>query len=117
MPNVISHSDICATTSPRIKGSTPESVSTNVNEYASSMFNLIKDRLPTSSKDPLLVETPIIAYKINKKDSGVKKNADGTESKVGANYTANVAMPTTLLKILSEAAKILIDSIGNKKAA
>lgn len=115
----IRHAEISAATAGKLgKGFTAEMVSKTVTEYAKTVGELVKDKLPTSKDDHTLVETPLAAFKVNYRDSGVKKNADGTESKVGTNYTIQVGMPNFLLEGINagiEIVKALVD--GAKKAA
>lgn len=115
----IRHSDISAATAGKLgKGNTAESVGKTVTEYSKTMVDLIKAKLPTGVKDATLVETPLCSFKVNRKESGVKRNADGSEQKVGTNYTVQVALPNFLLEALNvgiEIVKTIVD--GKKKAA
>lgn len=114
----ITHSEISAATAGKLgKGYTGESVGKTVTEYSKTMVDLIKSKMPTSSKDPTLVETPLAAFKVNKKESGVKHNADGSESKVGANYTVQVALPNFLLEALNAGVEIIKTVLDSKKKA
>jgi hypothetical protein len=112
----IRHSEICAVTAGRLgKEYTAEKVDKTVTEYAKSVFDLISEKKPESSKEPTLVETPLIAMKINKRDSGVKRNPDGTETKIGTNYTVNIAPPNHLLEILNVGVEIVKTVMDEKK--
>lgn len=115
----IRHSEISAATAGRLgKGFTAEQVSKTVTEYAKTVADLVKEKLPKSKDEHTLVETPLAAFQVNYKDSGIKKNADGTESKVGANYSVNVALPRFLLEGINAGIEIVKTiAEGAKKAA
>jgi hypothetical protein len=94
----ITHSEISATTAGRMgKGYTAEGVAKTVSEYANSMVQLMKEKRPTSTKESTLVENPICGFKIDKHDSGVVKNPDGTETKIGEHYTVQTAVPKAVI--------------------
>jgi hypothetical protein len=98
----ITHSEISAATAGKLgSGHTADSVNKVVTEYSQQMFDLIMEKRPGTSKDITLVETPIAALKIKNKESGIVKNPDGTETKVGTNYTVSVALPNHFLKALN----------------
>lgn len=115
----IRHTEISAAAAGVLgKGFTAESVGKTVQQYAKSMVDLAKDKLPTSKDEHTLIETPLGAFKINYKESGMKKNPDGTESKIGINYGVNVALPVFFLEAINavvEIGKTVVDGI--KKAA
>ena len=122
MTTTITHSEISAVTAARIK-STPDTVGKTVSEYAKSMIDLAKEKKPASANDITLIETPISAVRIKRSDSGVIKNPDGTEQKIGANYKVNMAPSKSLLHglnadIIDGAAKLLASVLtASKKVA
>ena len=98
----ISHSEISAVTAGRMgKGYTAETVAKTVSEYGKSMADLMKEKRPTNVKEPTLVETPLVGYKINFHENGVRKNPDGSETKIGQNYTVNAAVPKAVISGLN----------------
>lgn len=115
----IRHTEISAATAGKLgKGFTAEGVGKTVQEYAHTMVDLAKEKLPKSKDDHTLIETPLGAFKINYRESGVKKNPDGTETKVGVNYTVKVGLPNILLEGLNAAVEIVKTvADGIKKAA
>lgn len=115
----IKHTEISAATAGRLgKGFTAEMVSKTVTEYAKTVADLVKDKLPKNKEDKTLVETPLAAFQVNYKESGIKRNPDGTENKVGPNYTVNVALPRFLLEGINVGVEIIKTvSEAVKKAA
>ena len=120
------HSEISSVTASRLGDkSTPESVSKTVQEYAKTCFDLIKEKGPTNEKDTLLVETPLVGYKIKFHNQGIKKNPDGSETKIGPNRTVVTALPNALLKcinsdlikVVGQIASAVVDANAKKKAA
>lgn len=115
----IKHTEISAATAGKLgKGFTAEIVSKTVTEYAKTTMELLKDKLPKSKDEHTLVQTPLAAFQVNYKESGTKRNPDGTESKVGTNYTVKVGLPNFLLEGINagiEVVKTLVE--GAKKAA
>ena len=116
------HSEIVANTASRL-GSAKEEVDKTVKEYAKTCFDLIKEKAPNKTGDLTLVETPLVGYKIKYHESGVKKNPDGTETKIGPNRSITVALPNALLKgINADLVKLAVNIVGavvdsKKKAA
>ena len=117
--SVITHSEICASTAGKLgKDHTAESVGKTVQQYADSMLDLMKEKAPNNPSDELLVETPLVAYKTTYHQNSTKKNPDGTETKVGVNYTVKVGLPNILLEGLNAAVEIVKTVVdGVKKAA
>lgn len=114
----IKHNEISAATANRLgKGFTADTVSKTVTEYAKAMSELLKNKMPKSKDDWTLVQTPIAGFKINYRDTGVKKNDDGSEQKVGTNYTVNVALPRFFLDGLNAGIEIIKTIVNAKKAA
>lgn len=109
----ITHSEISAVTASKMgNGTTAETVDKTVTEYGKSVLELISEHLPKAKNDELLVETPLAGYRLRYHENGVKKNADGTETKVGTNYTFNSAVPNYLIKgVNSEALKIIENTV------
>lgn len=115
----ITHAQISAATAGKIgKTVTAELVSNVVTEYANTVTALASEKLPTNGKEPTLIQTPFAALKVNRHESGIKKNADGSETKVGVNYTVNVAFPKAFLKGINvnAAAEIVSTILGGSKA-
>ena len=84
--NTLTHSEICSVAANRIKGCTAEQMDNSLKTYTQAMIDLAKEKKPMSAKDPALaIETPLVGYRINFHENGVVKNADGTETKIGAN--------------------------------
>lgn len=116
------HSEIVANTASRL-GSAKEEVDKTVKEYAKTCFDLIKEKAPNKTGDTTLVETPLVGYKVKFHESGVKKNPDGTETKIGPNRTITTAVPNALLKgINADLIKLAVNIVGavvdsKKKAA
>lgn len=116
------HSEIVANAASRL-GSAKEEVDKTVKEYAKTCFDLIKEKAPNKTGDLTLVETPLVGYKIKYHESGVKKNPDGTETKIGPNRSITVALPNALLKgINADLVKLAVNIVGavvdsKKKAA
>lgn len=99
----ITHSEISSVTAGRLgKGTSAENVSKMVTEYGKTMVDLMKEKKPTSIKEPTLVETPLVGYKIEMKENGVKKNADGTETKIGKHWVVNTATPKAVINGINE---------------
>lgn len=95
----ISHAEISTSTASRMgKDYTAESVGNTVKEYANSLLDLMKEKAPNSTGDELLVETPLIGYAVKYHESGIKKNSDGTEEKIGPNRTMKTAIPNAFLE-------------------
>jgi hypothetical protein len=124
MVTTITHSEISTVTAAKLgKDYSAESVGNTVKEYASSLLDLMKEKGPTSTGDKLLVETPLVGYCVDYHESGVKRNADGTEEKIGANRTIKTAIPNKfieginadLIKLAVNVGKAVIGAI--KKAA
>ncbi len=120
----LTHSEISSVTASRLGDkATAESVSKTVKEYASTCFDLIKEKGPTNEKDKLLVETPMVGFAVKYHNQGVKKNPDGSETKIGPNRTISVALPNALLKVInSDLLKVAGQIVGavvdaKKKAA
>lgn len=97
----VTHAEISATTAGRMKGTSAENVAKTVSEYAKSMVDLMNEKKPTNAKDITLVETPLVGYKIQMKENGVKKNPDGTETKIGQHYTFKAAVPKAVVNGLN----------------
>jgi hypothetical protein len=120
----ILHSEIVANTASRLGGNyTNESVDKALKEYAKTCFDLMKEKAPNKTGDLTLVETPLVGYKIKYHESGIKKNPDGTETKIGPNRTITTALPNALLKgINADLVKLVVNVVGaivdsKKKAA
>lgn len=95
--NTLTHSEICSVAANRIKGCTAEQMDNSLKTYTQAMMDLAKEKKPMSTKDPALaIETPLVGYRINYHENGIVKNADGTETKIGANWTVNAAVPKAL---------------------
>lgn len=112
--NVIKHSEICNSAAMVLK-TTPENVDKVVNQYSASMTDLINQRKPTNKNDITLVETVFAAFKVKYNESGIKKNPDGTETKVGANYSVAVALPNTLLELINAGVKVVETVVTDSK--
>ena len=126
MITTVSHQEIATTTAGRLgKNYDSTSVDKVVKEYTSVVAELARDKRPESVKDETLIETPLIGLRIKCKENGIRKNADGSETKLGKNWTINTAVPNKLLEILNtgvveeatKAAGKLIRDIGKIKAA
>ena len=124
MVTTITHAEISTAAASRLgKDYTAESVGNVVNVYADTTLDLMKEKGPTSAGDKLLVETPLAAYNVGYHENGVRKNADGTEEKIGPNRTIKMGVPNRFIEgINAEFIKAAI-SIGKavvnviKKAA
>ena len=101
MITTISHQEIATTTAGRLKTYDSSAVDKVVKEYAATLAELARDKRPENTKDVTLVETPLIGLKINCKENGIRKNSDGSETKMGKNWTINTAVPNKLLEILN----------------
>lgn len=118
----ILHSEIAANTASKL-GISKEEVDKTVKGYASTCFDLIKEKAPNKTGDITLTETPLVGFKIKYHESGVKKNPDGTETKIGPNRTITTAVPNALLKgINADLIKLAVNIVGavvdsKKKAA
>lgn len=119
MVTTITHAEISATTAGKLGGNaTAESVSNTVKKYYETTFELMKEKGPKTSKDTLLVETPGAGYQVNYHESGVKKNPDGTEEKIGPNRKVKIAVPNALLKLINaDLIKLVVDVAKAAKAA
>lgn len=114
----IRHTEISAATAGRLgKGFTADMVSKTVTEYAKTVTDLLKEKLPKSKDEHTLVETPLAAFQVNYKENGIKKNPDGTESKVGTNYTVKVGLPNFLLEGINAGIEVVKAIVDAKKAA
>lgn len=124
MVTTITHAEISTSTASRLgKDYTAEGVGNVVKEYSNSLLDLMKEKGPNSTGDKLLVETPLVGYCVDYHESGTRKNADGTEEKIGPNRTIKTAIPNAfieginadLIKLVVNVGKAVIGAI--KKAA
>lgn len=99
MVTTITHAEISTSTASRLgKDYTAESVGNVVKEYSNTLVDLMKEKGPNSTGDKLLVETPLVGYCVNYHETGVRKNADGTEEKIGPNRTIKTAVPNSIIE-------------------
>ena len=97
MVTTITHAEISTSTASRLgKDYSAESVGNVVKEYSNTLVDLMKEKAPNSTGDKLLVETPLVGYCVNYHETGVRKNADGTEEKIGPNRTVKTAVPNSI---------------------
>lgn len=124
MVTTITHSEISTAAAGRLgKDYSGASVGNVLTTYADTMLDLMKEKAPNSTGDKLLVETPLVGYCVDYHESGVKKNPDGTEEKIGPNRTVKMAVPNKfieginadLIKLVANIGKTIINTI--KKAA
>lgn len=114
MVTSIPHSEIVANTTSKLGGNhTNESVDKVIKTYADEALNLLKEKAPNKTSDLTLMETPLAAFKVKYHESGVKKNPDGTETKIGPNRTMTVALPKAFLKgINADLVKLAVNIVG-----
>lgn len=112
----ITHKEISASAAAKLNMKADE-VGNIVKTYADSAKELMVEKAPKNVNDKTIVETPLVAWQMNYHENGVKKNADGTDTKYGPNVTLSPAAPKGLIAALNPIAKAVIGIVTDVKKA